>query len=260
VERGAGLSSDVLQAKSSLAAAKARRVVIEGQLENAKARFRAVFGREVTDEEIAGFQTPDVPYEQIPVTLEEAVLIALRENPQLIMLDKNVVAAREQIDVVDSRFYPNFNLFGEHWRKENDGGNDGVAFETRAGLEFSWNIYRGGGDVAAKQAAISAKEDAIMTLRDTHRTIGEQVRVSWQNLLTAQSKATWFGNQANIENEFLQLARKERKMGNRSLIDVLSAEVNYINALSGTVGAEIDKAVAAYNLLYAMGRLDLELF
>jgi len=260
VERGAGLTSDVLQAKASLAAAKARRVAVEGELENAKNRFKAVFNRTVTNEEIAGFDSPSVPFDNIPVTLEDAVLMALRENPQLLMMDKNVVAAREQVKNVDARFYPTFNLFGEHWRKENDAGDYGVEHESRVGAEFNWNVYRGGADQAAKQAAEFSVENAIMLLRDMHRTVGEQVRVSWQNLLTAQARAAWFSNQANIENEFLELARKERKMGNRSLIDVLNAEVNFLNALSGAVGAEIDKSLAAYNLLYAMGRLDLEMF
>lgn len=260
VERGAGLSSDVLQAKSSLAAAKARRVVVEGQLENAKARFNAIFGRQITDEEISEFSIPMVPVDEIPMTIEDAVFVALQENPQLLMLNKNIEVAREQIDVAESRYYPRFNLFGEYWRQENDGGNDGVEYETRAGAEVNWNIFNGGADIAAVKAAEWAKENAIFTLRDTHRNIGEQVRVSWTNLLTAQARAVWFSNQANIENEFLGLARKERKMGNRSLLDVLNAEVNYINALSGAIGAEVDKTIAAYNLLYAMGKLDLDSF
>lgn len=260
VERGAGLTSDVLQAKASLAAAKARRVAVEGELENAKNRFKAVFNMDVTNEDIANFDSPSVPFDDIPVTLEDAVLMALRDNPQLLMMDKNVAAAREQVKNVDSRFYPTFNLFSEYWRKENDGGDYGVEHETRVGAEVNWNVYRGGGDQAALEAAEYSVENAIMLFRDMHRTVGEQVRVSWQNLLTAQARAAWFTNQANIESEFLELARKERKMGNRSLIDVLNAEVNFLNALSGAIGAEIDKSLAAYNLLYAMGKLDMELF
>ena len=38
---------------------------------------------------------------------------------------------------------------------------------------------------------------------------------------TAQKNAQFLINQARISNEFLELARKERKAGNRTLLDVL---------------------------------------
>ena len=101
---------------------------------------------------------------------------------------------------------------------------------------------------------------AINTSKDVERTIEEQVRVAWQNLITARAKAEWYRNQANISAEFLELARKERKLGNRSLLDVLQAEVGLNAAQSGALAAEIDQMVQAYTLLHAMGRLDLDLF
>jgi adhesin transport system outer membrane protein len=194
------------------------------------------------------------------MTIEEAVSAAMQENRQLAIVDQDIEVAEAQIKNVKSRFYPTINLFGEYWRKENDGGQPYVEFEQRLGAEFAYNIYNGGGDVAALKSAEFSHRDAVNTLGDVQRTIEQNVRITWQNLLTAQAKASWFSNQANIEQEFLELARKERKLGNRSLLDVLNAEVNYINAVIGAIGAETDKAVAAYDLMFTMGRLELDLF
>ncbi|MDP6927867.1 MAG: outer membrane efflux protein, partial [Rhodospirillales bacterium] len=59
-------------------------------------------------------------------------------------------------------------------------------------------------------------------------------------------------------SEFLALARKERQLGNRSLIDVLSGETAFINATSDATSAETDVAIAVFTLLNNMGRLNLD--
>ncbi len=67
-------------------------------------------------------------------------------------------------------------------------------------------------------------------------------------------------NQANIAGEFLELARKERTLGRRSLLDVLSGETALINANSDAASADIDVSIAVFTLLDAMAELDLSSF
>lgn len=261
VEKGAGLSSDVLQAKAQLAQAAALRVVNEGLLENARSRFKAVYGELPGDDMILAFSYPDVPYGMVPGTLEDAIAVAKDENPAILVAKSMAAATQGVVDTARSSFYPSFNAFWEWWRKENDGGAiDTVKWEQRLGIEFAYNIWNGGGDEAALRASKLDHSAAINTSKDVERTIEEQVRVAWQNLITARAKAEWYRNQANISSEFLELARKERKLGNRSLLDVLQAEVGLNTAQSGALAAEIDQMVQAYTLLHAMGRLDLDLF
>lgn len=260
VERGAGLSSDVLQAKSQLAAARALRVVAEGDFINAGNRFNAVFDFMVDNATIENFVEPIVDYDALPLTAEEAVAIALDENRQLLIAEKNVEAADAEVDIARSSFFPNLSAFGEYERLENDAGVREERFESRVGAEVSYNIFTGGADTAAFRASKRTREEAENLVLDLERTVEEQVRVSLRNLVTAQRRAEWFRNQAEIERRFLDLARKERKLGNRSLIDVLAAEVNFVNARSGAVSAEIDQKIAVYDLLFAMGRLSLETF
>ena len=65
-------------------------------------------------------------------------------------------------------------------------------------------------------------------------------------------------NQSNISGEFLALARKERKLGTRSLIDVLAGETSFITSIDSAIQAEAGRELAAYNLLFAMGLLTLD--
>ena len=63
---------------------------------------------------------------------------------------------------------------------------------------------------------------------------------------------------AHCRDEFLRLARKERKLGRRSLLDVLSGETVEINASSDATNAENQVIVAAYSMLFVMGDLKVE--
>ena len=75
---------------------------------------------------------------------------------------------------------------------------------------------------------------------------------------TTQRNAQFLRNQANISGEFLRLARKERQLGRRSLLDVLSGETVEINASSDASNAENQVIVAAYTMLFVMGDLKVE--
>ena len=75
-----------------------------------------------------------------------------------------------------------------------------------------------------------------------------------------KQKQLLLDQQANILNNFLSIAKKERKMGTRSLLDVLMGEVNYINAQGNAIAAREDTKIAAYNLLFSMGAISLDLF
>lgn len=260
VERGAGLSSDVLQAKQQLAGAMALRVLVQGELVNAANRYKALFDEFVSEEDISEFVHPSVPLGRLPRTLDEAVNVALKDNPRLIAARRDLDASSARVDSAFSRFYPRFNAFGEIARKEEDAGQDGVREEYGVGVGVSWNLFNGGADYAAWRAAKADVHRARFALRDLDRSVEEQVRVAWENLNTFRANSDFLNNQANILGEFLDLAKKERKMGTRSLLDVLNAEVTYINAISAAVSADIDTMLAAYDLLASMGHLELDAF
>lgn len=260
VERGAGLSSNVLQAKQQLAWAMALRVMAEGELSNSISRYHAVFGDWVEESDVADFQRPPEPFSRLPLTVEDAVQVALANNPELLIAEQNVYLAEAQLTQAESRWFPTLSLFAEGKRRENDSGLSGVRTESSVGLAVQWNLYNGGSDDAAIRAARAEVSRARYNQQDLSRTVEQEVRVAWENLLTFRYNAELLQNQADILGEFLELARRERKMGTRTLLDLLNAEVMYINAIGNSVSAEYDTLFAAYNVLYTTGSLDLDVF
>ena len=100
VERGAGLSTDVLQAKQQLAGAQARRVRAHGALAVARNSYKTVFG--FMPDTILAADRPIVPASMIPQDVEEAVSIALDNNFRLEAVNISNEIAGEIVDTTRS--------------------------------------------------------------------------------------------------------------------------------------------------------------
>jgi TolC family type I secretion outer membrane protein len=259
VEKKAGLSSDLLQAKSQLAGAMALRVQAEGDLSIAKNRFQAVFFYTPDSSETDQLADIPFPHNKLPVTLEDAVILAQKQNPELLITFYDTQLAQKDIDIAQTAFYPQLNLFADARKTDNDDGIEGYKNQLSAGLEFRYNLFRGGADQAELTSALANKQAASYYTRYVQRIIREQVGNSWEQLSIFKHRAELLKQQADIVENFLLLAKKERKMGTRSLLDVLNGEVNHINASAAAIVANQDTKIAAFNLFFAMGNMGLDL-
>ena len=255
VQRGSGLSTDVLQAKTQLAGAQARVIRTEGDLKNALNRYRAIFGNE--PEKLNKLNFPRLPLEVLPESLDELIYIVEENNPSLRAERIGASIARE--DLAKTRadeFMPKFDVIGEHKAKEDSGGTVGSQQDWLIKLEASYSLNLG---LTAVNTLRASRQNQIATVNrfgDQRDLIEEQARNAWNQLQTTQKNAQSTHNQADIASEFLELARRERELGNRSLIDVLAGETALINASSDATSADTDVAIAVFTMLSVMGQLD----
>ncbi len=258
VESGTGLSTDVLQAKAQLAGANARLIQSNGALLTASNRFYAVFNKDPNTENLEPVM---FPAGRLPNSLQEAVDKALAYNTSLKRERINEEIARVEVhETFGSEFFPSVEGTVERKWKQNVSGVDHFKREFLAKIELSIPINLGMTAVNTLNAAQSNVVSKARVVADTVRTVEEEVRNAWQELTTAQDTADSLEVQAGITRDFLALAREERKLGQRTLIDVLSNETNLINAQSDAESAHSDVLVAAYKLLKAIGDLNLSVF
>jgi adhesin transport system outer membrane protein len=196
----------------------------------------------------------------LPLSLNDALNWALKNNPQILRAQKGVDVAQRAYLAQKAVFYPRLVVFGQAMRRENDSGLSGVRTDNAIGMRLTYNLFGGGADMSATRAAHARVIDARKQLENIKATVEEQVRNAWQNLITYKEYYKLLQNQADIVEAFLELAKKERKLGARTLLDVLSGELDYINAQSSAVSSKVDTVIATYNLYYAMGRFNIELF
>ncbi|HEC90392.1 MAG TPA: outer membrane efflux protein [Alphaproteobacteria bacterium] len=259
VERGAGLATDVLQAKVQLAGAAARRVRAEGGLLAALNRYREVFGKEpgVLDDMVK----PSLPVNRIPETIDKAVTLALQNNLQLRSAQITTRIAREAVRSASTvGFLPSVNAIFDVKYKQDVAGLPNFQREITGTVQLNWPFNLG---LTALNTLKASKGDLTATEKqfaDARDQIEEITRNAWDNLNTLKENAELLHNQANIAGEFLEFARKERILGRRSLLDVLSGETALINANSDAASADIDVSIAVFTLLDAMDELDLASF
>ncbi|MDF1749257.1 MAG: TolC family protein, partial [Alphaproteobacteria bacterium] len=257
IEAGSGLSTDLLQAKTQLAGAQARRVDAEGNYEIALNRYRAVFG-DVPDD-LASMPGIDIDRSYVPESLEAALEQAYSGNPQIRLTSLDIsISQQDRIAARAESFAPTFEMVGERSMLKNDGGTIGRKNESSIKLQLSFPFNLGFTSINTLRAAQSDEVAATRTMGDLERTIEERVRNAWKQLETARLRSGYLFDQADIARAFLEVAIQERSLGQRSLIDVLSGETALINAQSDAVAAEAEVLLAMVELLSASGSLDYD--
>jgi len=253
VQRGSGIAVDVLQAKSRLQIAKERRVTFEGSLEDAIARYIQVFDRAP---DINAMTDPVPPVEMIPSELDKTIDIALRENPAISNSAVTVETSREKRRTVLSEYSPVVDVVADANYEKNNAGTLGTRRDYSVTLQASWDLFTGltTGD-GLDQAAFD-----YGTARSNHdQTVDkviEQVRLSWQALLTARNRLELLENAVNIATEVFISRKKLREAGKETVINVLDAENEVSNAQINYTAASYDERLSIYQLMLSMGRLN----
>ena len=257
VQRGSGFTTDVLQAKTQLAGAEARRNNFAGGLRNAVNVFRRFFRVEPGD--LDALQEPRVPYEMLPKTLDDVIKVMYENNPGL--RTSRIGSERARTVLKQTRadeLFPSINATAEEKHMKDVGGTLGNKNEQLFKIELTYALNLGLTNYdtfAAAGADVRATTDREI---DARHSFEQQARDTWSNLERDKLNAEFLKNQANIAAEFLELARRERQLGNRSLIDVLAGETALINANSDATAVGTDVVLDVFRLLSIMGRLEAD--
>lgn len=255
VDLGGGYASDVLQAKSQLAGARARLARAQGTNVSAVNRYRAVFDEPPP----ANARMVAFPPSALPRSLDDAIARALETSPQSELGRLSVDIARAEVTRVrGAELAPRIEAVIEVGNKRNAQGLAGTKREEAYKVQLTMPLNLGMAPLHSIESAQAAARASSSRYADRRMTIEEQVRNAWQTLETARETHAFFDNQARIAAEFLRLAREEREQGRRSLIDVLAGETSLYSAQSDAASAQADVNIAAFTLLRVIGALDLD--
>ncbi|MCH8237841.1 MAG: TolC family protein [Proteobacteria bacterium] len=253
VQRGSGVTVDVLQAKSRLQIAKERLVTFEGALVDAISRYSQTFNHAP---DIDAMTDPAPPVEMVPSDLERAIDIAVVGNPQVGNSGITIEVARERKRTILSELYPSLNLDTTWNFEKNAGGVLGVRRDYSVTLSTTWDLFTG----FSTRNLLSQASFNLGATKDTHeftsRKVIEQTKLAWQALLTARKRLELLENAVNIASEVFSSRQKLREAGKETVIAVLDAENEVNNSQINFTSASYDERLAVYQLLLAMGLLN----
>jgi len=251
--------TDVAQSEARLQVAKGQLELVRSQLDASLENYLRFVGIPARN-----LEQPE-ELQALPPTADDALLVALDNNPQLEAAKADVKAARFDIKVAGATRLPRLSAVASG-TYNNYLGTLGSTLPGRAfqqqqssatiGLSASIPLYQGGlpaAQIRRSQALLGQTlEQEIFVERrivaDT-RAAFSRYRATQTVILSAQAAVS--ANELALEG-----VRAENTVGNRNVLDVLNAEQELLNSRVQLVTARRDAYVAGFALLATMGRAE----
>ncbi len=250
--------TDVAQSRSRLAVAQADLQQAEANLIAARESYIRLVGQE------PGMLDAPPPLPGLPDAVGEAIVTALEHNPNLIAAKDRAEAAGFDTKVAGAGRLPTLSLFanGDYSNFFGSlGGPIAANFlqsevTANAGVRLTIPVFQGGVPAARQRQAGARESAALEDLIAAERQVIAETRTTYSNWQAAN--AVIRSSLAAVEAAELSLegVRAENSIGNRTILDVLNAEQELLQARAQLITARRNAYVAGFNLLALMGRAE----
>ena len=246
--------TDVAQSESRLALARGQLQQAESQLIASKESYIRLVGNAPSELEAP----PPLP--NLPGSPDMAVTIALDSNPALEAAAKRRDAARFDVGSAKAARLPKLSAVGSEAYTDYLGtlakgtGTTQTQRSTTVGLQATIPLFQGGGPGAQVRQSQAFESQAIENVTLTERSIIAQTRSSYAAWQASNRQITSFETAVSANTLSLEGVRAENSVGNRSILDILNAEQELLNAQVNLVSARRNAYVAGFSLLAAMGK------
>jgi outer membrane protein, adhesin transport system len=251
---GLTTESEVKKIQSSLSLAKSNLIVQQNNARDKEKNFKKVLGRMP---DISSMQRPKLDV-NMPESYERAAMFAVKNNPSILVSRYNIKSAQELWKQNKNGYYPTLDL--QLTQNYSDVSKNYNTFDRpddrfQAQLVLNYNLYKGGADSAEVQKNVSKISQEIEIQREKKREIIESLELSWNAYEMIQKQIDELKRYNKYSETTLDLYKEEYDLGRRSLLDLLSAQNDVINARKQIITAEYDYLFAQYRILDAMGLL-----
>lgn len=243
--------TDVAQSQSRLAQSTAQRVTAEGTLQASRGTYQRVIGS------YPGILQQPAPKLDLPQTRDEAIATAAGNNPNVVAAQYTEKAAQANVTVQTGQLLPELNVQGSLQRADTLGGlSNGFQESAQVAAVLTVPLYSSGSvEAQVRQAKQVAGQRRIQIEEQRNLSI-ESAITSWEGWVSAKAQIVSFTEQVEASRIALDGVRQENTVGSRTVLDVLDAEQEYLNAQVSLVRAQRDELVARYQLYSAIGRLN----
>jgi outer membrane protein len=254
--------TDVAQSEARLSLARSGLSTAEGALTASEENYRRVIG------DWPGDLEPPPPLPPLPGTADQAVDIALANNPDLRSVNQQIRAAGIDVSVARAGRLPTVAANGNA-RYVNYLGTVDDQFgplatvsnqqtSTGAGVQARIPIYQGGLVGAQVRQSQATQSRLLEQGIAVERLVVSNTRSAFATYQAALQAIQ--SNQTAVEANTLALegTRAEQSVGTRNVLDVLNAEQELLNSQVELVRARRNAYVAGFQLLNAMGQAEAQ--
>ena len=255
-EVGEGTRTDVAQAEASRSSAVAQLAAARAQALSSAATYHQIVG-----EEPGKLSSPSAA-KGLPKRLDSAIAIANAEHPAIVATEHLVDAAGFTVKSAEGSLLPQVSAIGRRGARLRQHGSRSLPLQQRH-LQFGERrLHADGADLpgragrrrrCASPRNCSARRASRSTSPATRSALpsSRHGRSTSRRARASRPTASW----SSAAELALSGVIEERKVGQRTTLDVLNAQADVITAQINLVSSERDVVVASYAILSAVGHL-----
>ncbi|WP_348767820.1 TolC family outer membrane protein [uncultured Salinisphaera sp.] len=258
--------TDQQEAQSSLDSALVDSIDAENQLASARDALISLTGR--APQALSGIEVDEAmpaPGRDDSARDREAWLaVALERSPQVAASEAAWRAAREQIGAERGGHLPTVNLVGRVGRQEQlfplgAGGQANLVDETRSvGVELEMPLFAGGSTRAAVSEAEYNAEQARLDVISARRQLLIDINNAYRNVQATKRRLNALDRAIASGQTALEAAQAGYRLGNRTVLDVIDAQIALVQRRADRKQAWYDHALARLRLRAAAGVLNFD--
>ncbi|HEY4941402.1 MAG TPA: TolC family outer membrane protein [Rhizomicrobium sp.] len=254
--------TDVAQSQARLAAAQSDLTAAQSQLASSNANFIQAIGRmpETLETE------PALP-PSLPTGVDDSITLAIKQNPAIVQARENEIVADYSVDDAIGAMLPTFSIQGQYAYGQGSLVSPTGTLNESAGPphtadhvvsitgQLNVPIYQAGVEEATLRQAKELHAQAQLNVSVSDRQVRDAVAVAWAQFEAAEASIA-SNEAAQRANEIaFEGVSKEQQVGGRTILDVLNAEQELLNASVALVSAKRNAEVAAFQVLASAGAL-----
>jgi outer membrane protein len=243
--------TDVAQAQASRARAGAQLDLAKSNLRTSRAVYERAIGRPPHS-----LTEPAPPTKLIPMDVEDAMKIAEKEHPNVVSALYRERAARHAVDKIWGELLPELKVEASYGQRYNPTRVINEQDTTQITGRLSVPLYEGGETQSRVRAA---KHQHVARLQEIEQARAETqsfVVAAWSRLSAARAQMQYDRTAVESGRIALEGTREEERVGQRTLLDVLNAEQQLLDAEVQQVVTRREVIVASFSLLGTVGRLN----
>ncbi|MET4693570.1 TolC family outer membrane protein [Endozoicomonas lisbonensis] len=249
-EQGVANQSDLYQIEGRLARARANMISTRNNLEDSETQYLRLVNQAADD-----LTMPRLDEQVLPADLEQALAIALQDNPAIHASNFDLSASQYGYDQTRGAFLPSVDLsLSQRWDKDID-GHKGRHEDTKAMLTMKYNLFRGGSDSARRQEAAYRVEESHAMQQDTQRMVRETLRIAWAAMENLSAEEPYLKKHMDASAQTVKAYQKQFELGKRTLLDLLDSENENFQAQRSYTTAVHRGLYARYRVLNGLGHL-----
>lgn len=251
-EAGIARTADLDQAYARVAQAEANKITAQTDLNEVNINYAKSVGKWPNQ-----LSQPHIPTRQeLPLTLGETIEQALDNHPALKSSYADIKEAKSKYKVAAATAYsPKVEFVASGSNNRNLDGLVGPNNDRLAMLRVSYNVFRGGADLASvKQATYQIQESYELKNRQL-LDLKETVRLAWNAYIMAGRRLNPLRIHVQSSRKTLLAYQEQFKLDKRTLLDVLDSQNELYRAQIDLARGITDEMYARYRIIGSMGSL-----